>query len=378
MAKIFRYINSSDNIISIRNRDVNEANVAFAEFMQMSEDCFNEKSQSNPLLYKNISPSEMEKVTLDILKQVAPSTPFRPEEIKLVAGHTFPDIITEKYFGVEVKCTKENKWTSTGSSIVESTRDEIVENIYMMFGKLGGNPPEFRCRPYQECLSNIAVTHSPRYVIDVSLPKSDNIFSKMNTKYDLFRRLDEKEKISQVRRYYIDKAKREGRYEMPWWMGETTKVNISFYNDLNVIQKEELKTRSLAIFFCQYDSNPQIRYRAISLWLCNHYSLLCPNIRDLFSAGGVCEITLPDGKKKSLPHIAGELLENILKIKKLLDDPDIDLIQDIKEYWDFDFDNNNLFEVWVKEIEKHFNNNTTLKNVPIKSLIEDIVSRHNA
>ena len=70
--------------------------------MQMSEDCFNEKSQSNPLLYKDISPSEMEKVTLDILKQVAPSTPFRPEEIKLVAGHTFPDIITEKYFGVEV------------------------------------------------------------------------------------------------------------------------------------------------------------------------------------------------------------------------------------------------------------------------------------
>ncbi len=378
MGKVFRFLNSQENIISIRKRDISESNFAFAEFMQMSEDFFNNKSKSNPLLYKNISPSEMEEITLEVIRQVAPATPFRPDEIKLVSGHSFPDIISEKYYGVEVKCTKENKWTSTGSSIVESTRDETVENIYMMFGKLGGEPPEFRCRPYQDCLSNIAVTHSPRYIIDVSLEKSDNIFSKMNTHYDLFRKLNEQEKINKVRKYYLEKAKKEGRFEMPWWMGETTKVNISFFNDLDISQKEQLKLRSLALFFCQYDSNPQIKYRAISLWLCNHYSLLCPNLRDLFSAGGVCEITLPDGNKKRIPHIAGELLEHLIEIKQLLDNPDTDLIQDIKEYWDFEYDSSHLFDVWVEKIEDHFNNNYSLMSIPIRKIIENIIDMQNA
>ena len=32
-----------ENIIAIHNRSIDEANRAFAEFMRMTEDCFNEK-----------------------------------------------------------------------------------------------------------------------------------------------------------------------------------------------------------------------------------------------------------------------------------------------------------------------------------------------
>ena len=81
----------------------------------------------------------------------------------MVSGQRFPDIVAGQHFGVEVKSTKENKWVSTGSSIVESTRVDDVGSIYMLFGKLGGIPAEFRCKPYQNCLYDIAVTHSPLF-----------------------------------------------------------------------------------------------------------------------------------------------------------------------------------------------------------------------
>jgi hypothetical protein len=49
---------------------------------------------------------------------------------------------------------------------LETTRVEDVDRIYMMFGKLN-KPVEVRFRPYECCLYEVAVTHSPRYLIDM-------------------------------------------------------------------------------------------------------------------------------------------------------------------------------------------------------------------
>lgn len=129
----------------------------------------------------------MEAVALNVLHEVSPQTPFRKEEIKLVSGAKFPDIQAEKYYGVEVKTTSTNTWKSIGSSIVESTRIEDVSMIYMLFGKLGGDYAEFRCKPYEECLDNISLTHQPRYQIDMELDKKTGEYlSKDEIDYDDF------------------------------------------------------------------------------------------------------------------------------------------------------------------------------------------------
>lgn len=54
------------------------------------------------------------------------------------SGQAFPDIPCGK-FGVEVKFTKADNWTSIANSIRETRRDERVEIVYLMFGKMGGN-----------------------------------------------------------------------------------------------------------------------------------------------------------------------------------------------------------------------------------------------
>ena len=53
--------------------------------------------------------------------------------------HQFPDI-TLGLYGIEVKFTKGDSWRSVANSVFESTRDASVTNIYVVYGKLGGQP----------------------------------------------------------------------------------------------------------------------------------------------------------------------------------------------------------------------------------------------
>ena len=137
-----------ENIIAIREKSTEKANVAFREFMTLTEQEFNNRAYNDHSLFKHCNGIELEQVAVSVLQDVAPVTPFRPENICLVSGSRFPDIVAEHYYGVEVKTTEKDHWISTGSSIVESSRIRDVEHIYMLFGKLGGEYAEFKCRPY--------------------------------------------------------------------------------------------------------------------------------------------------------------------------------------------------------------------------------------
>ena len=61
-------------------------------------------------------------------------------EIEQTGPQTFPDIIAKKYYGAEVKVTTDDKWMSTGNSVLETTRREDIERIYVFFGKFGAIP----------------------------------------------------------------------------------------------------------------------------------------------------------------------------------------------------------------------------------------------
>lgn len=353
---------TDEKIISINKREINSVNKAFAEFMALSEQEFNIRSRQHPQLYKGLTPSKLEEVTRDLLKDVAPMTPFKPEDISLVSGHRFPDIMASDFCGVEVKSTKDDKWTSVGSSILESTRNLTVENIYMLFGKLGGNPPEFKLKPYQECLSEIAVTHSPRYLIDMELTENETIFYKMGTTYDELR--TSPEVIDIVRCYYRNKAKKENKLEMPWWITadniDTSKpFNITLWNTLSDEVKDDLQTKFMILFpEALNPARSQTKYNQTTLWLCSYNQVIVPNIRDFYSAGG--QITHVNGERISphAPQVFARIVKFSNRIKKALDDPTKELIMLIKDYNPQLLHNGNLYNNWLNiclqyaEIEK--------------------------
>lgn len=373
-------MNTTGNIIEIDKleADRDKALAAFKEFMDLSQQCFNDHSQANPKRYSGRDAKDIEKDTLEILEEVAPCTAFANSKIELKSGHFFPDIVAGTHYGIEVKTTKDDKWTSLGNSVFEGVSDINIRDIYVMFGNLGHRKdgilvPEFRFRPYQECLCNISVTHSPRYQIDMNLRKGEGILAKMNTDYLEFKDMDERSKMRLIKNYFKQKAKAEGKEEMPWWMDGSTEATLSFFVDASEERKEELKCRSYAIFFCMYSNNNLLRYKKIALWLCAHYSLLCHSMRDMYTAGGRHK-TVHNGQEVSYPHIVGELLQRLPKIKALLDNPDDELLEDIADNWEFDYSREDLFGSWMSRIELCFSENDELKSVPIRQLIEQVLN----
>ncbi len=358
-----------EKIVTVNKQERHNTEVAFADFMKKSEACFNERSRLNPAYYKSLSPSDLEEETCRVMKHVAPSTPFNEEEIILVSGHSFPDIMAGRYYGVEVKSTKENKWTSVGSSIVESTRDQYVEDIYMMFGKLGGDVPEFKFRPYQDCLSNIAVTHSPRYLIDMEIKEKNEktIFDKIRMPYSAFQ--SSSDKIEVVRDYYISQAREDGRHEMPWWVGKKTidaidngeVPTIKLFNLLSIQEKADLKAQMTILF-------PQVitgDYDEAALWLCTHRYYLCMNVRDFFSAGG--QYDLLNGEKLAIPYPA--ILRKLMDVMPYVV-RNLNYNKDL-EYLEFNpelYYSHNKLRTWISQVIEIFNHYTYRYTLSKKSI----------
>lgn len=364
---------SEHSIITIRKESIDQANKAFQDFMSLAELEINQRAKEDPLSFRNATPRGVENLSLKVLQDIAPQTPFRANKIVLNKAQFFPDILAEQYYGVEVKCTKEDHWTSTGSSIIESTRADLVESIYMLFGKLGGACPEFRCKPYEHCLVNIAVTHSPRYLINMNIDPSETIFAKMGVNYDEFR--VSSSSIEQVRQYYRRRALEAGKQEMPWWIGSeaegnTTSVVLRLWSDLTDEEKKKLR----AYIFLLFPEVLRSEYKSVALWLCTRFSVLLHNARDAFSASG--QYKKVDGKllSRPIPHIIGELIHSAAIIKEILADIPEEIKSDVALYR-AELLGGNPLEEWLtlvrREVVALINKNKLPKDFPFDKHFEE-------
>lgn len=340
-----------ENIISIRKRDIQMADDAFAEFMRITESALNDKAKDTPKEFSSLSSSMLERVSVQCMKDICVNTPFRAEEIRLVSGQSFPDIIAETFYGVEVKSTQADRWLSTGSSILESTRDKNVESVYLLFGKLGGKP-EVRCRPYEECLYDITVTHSPRYLIDMNLEHDDTIFSKMGVSYKELRTSDNS--IANVRKYYRNKAKSENKKEMPWWfeeIGDSSK-NGMMIRHISSLTPDERKKLIMQLYILFPDDVIKGNYIDPAMWLVSYHKVVCHNMRDFMSAGGKARYLNGNILPQPLPAIVKRFLENANLIKTEI----YSLLPEIDVYNHELLNRKDPFFAWVEQVDELLKN----------------------
>ncbi len=372
-------MNQNENIIQIHQRDIRQADIAFANFMKLAENHLNEKAIKDKDFFKECDGRKLELISEKILKEISPATPFKAEDIKLVSGARFPDIQAGLYYGVEVKSTKSDTWVSTGSSIVESTRIPDITKIYMLFGKFGGTLPEFKCKPYESCLSNIAVTHSPRYLIDMTLSECHNqsIFDKMQIEYEDFRSLNEKEKIRIVREHYkqiaLNNAKIHKKFEMPWWIGddkseESSSIIIRFYSDISPRLQESIKTQMLILFSELFRMGYQQKYKRAALWMCSRYSIIDNCMRDRFTAGGKIQDIGNVHFTTPVPKILHTLYNHKDLIYNTLQSPDQALCADIADFWESFSHQKSYYCQWLDLMQREFANNPELRNIKIRDL----------
>lgn len=102
--------------------------IEFKNLMLKTDRALNEDAKKRPKYYATRGGNPLEDDVKSALEECAIGTPFE-NTIEKISGQKFPDIVAAKFYGVEVKSTKENHWTSTGSSILETTRVADVERI---------------------------------------------------------------------------------------------------------------------------------------------------------------------------------------------------------------------------------------------------------
>lgn len=280
----------------------------FRQLMQKTDELLNSEAVGKQEYYSKRNSTLLEVDVYDALCRSAVHTPFE-DTISLVSGASFPDIVANRFYGVEVKSTNKNHWKSIGSSILESTRDQNVERIYLTFGKLGA-PVSFMSRPYEECLSGISVTHYPRYQIDMELPQGETIFDKMGIPYDKLRKMDNP--VAPVSLYYKSKLKPG---ESLWWAADEAEEVaappiLRLWTSLTVEQKNYYTVQGYALFPEILNCHSLTKYQRYALWLATNCSIINTNIRDQFSAGGKVTITTLSGIYEKVPAVFGRIEKN--------------------------------------------------------------------
>lgn len=300
---------------------------------------------------------DFELITFENAQINAHATPF---EGKLVhtANRDFPDIVAAGLFGIEVKATKKDDWTSIGNSVLESSRISTVERIYMFFGKLGGQP-DVIYRNYEDCLKGISVTHYPRYQIDMKMDESNSIFQKMGVEYDEIRRSSNP--VSAIRTYYKSQM-REG--DALWWIGDDIEdmPNLSpiikNFSTLDRNTRDDIMADIFA-YIPEVVQSGSKKYARVPAYLASQHGVVTANVRDNFTAGGQKGMTYEDQSFR-VPQVVYEICRLAPKIRSRLSDKN--QVQ-MSNYWLKKIENFTTAEdAWLREIDK----NTQHMELPVK------------
>jgi hypothetical protein len=313
------------------------------------------------LLGRNLEP-----YVKDVMTDLAIGTAFE-NSIELIGGQKFPDIVAKKYYGIEVKTTTQNHWKTTGNSVLESTRVEDVKRIFMLFAKLA-SPIEFRCRPYEEVLSEVVVTHSPRYLIDMNLEEGKTIFDKIKMPYDTLRKKENP--IRTIIDYYKSKLKPG---EELWWMdaennSKPSSIVIRIWNNLSLKEKQERKNRAMA-YFPELFGNSSDKFGRLAIWLVTREAVVCPNVRDLFTAGGKSDYLIGKKTYRKVPRIFLNLFDNVPSIVETIINTSA---FELSEYWETrTTEKNKLFD-WIELLAEHSKKIQDAKHLNIKQILTDL------
>ncbi len=302
---------------------------AFRELMRKTDLFLNNDARERENYYATRGGKKLEEDVCIALTECSKGTQFEGT-VKLVSGASFPDIIANHMFGVEVKSTEKNHWQSIGSSILESTRNQDVERIYMTFGKLG-KPIQFLSKPYEDCLSEIVVTHYPRYKIDMQLQEKQQptIFEKMQIDYDELRMMENP--VPVVSRYYKNQLKPG---ESLWWAADdvesSSPMTARLWTALSHEEKEHLTVAGYALFPEILSAGNNKKYNRYALWLATKKGVINTNIRDSFSAGGKVDMPTKSGILIKMPAAFGRIKKYKELIEKIITEADEEVLA---EYW---------------------------------------------
>lgn len=269
--------------------------------------------------------TDFEKIVYEELLKVGVS-----EDAITHSTQKFPDFVIDddnEKIGVEVKKTDADKWDVPGGSVYESLRNNI--ETFVLMGKFGGIP-EARLRKYEECISDLTVTHSPRFHLKLDIASGEDYLTRHNAS-DLLDLPKGKELNRRIRELL--------RTDKDTWYSEET---VGAFSDLTPDEKICFFVDGVVLF-------PEVTakdYSNFAPWMTYKCLIWCSNIRDVFSAGGT-----KDFNNFTASAVMVRILERTdLIVKRIFDMTE----QEVKTHWGIDqkISLNERVERWIDLIHK--------------------------
>ena len=261
-------------------------------------------------------------------------------------SHRFPDIIltlSGKRYGLEVKSSgsKSKGWKINGNSILGSTRAPDILETYVIFGKYARNNLAFKIRKAEDCVENVVVTHSPRYLLNMELPEGQSFFDKSGISYDQISTSDQP--IQLVTAYF----KKLG--QKAWWLAESTPATFSFFNELDGETQDSLRAYAFVHFPEIMGTENKTKFKNFAVWMVTDRSVICPSLRDMFTGGGRMDIVYETGTYSRMPRVLVTLKDCIVKVLLEIDNSSP---QQLKDDWNYPYlipDNlEGKIKIWIK------------------------------
>ena len=295
------------------------------------------------------------------------------EQVELVSGHRFPDIVihtTTEKLGIEVKTSKGKGWSTLGGSIFESTRIKGVDCIYLFFANFSNaEKAEFRFKPIEACISDVVITHKPRYAID--LDTEQTFFDKSSVSYQQLQNATNP--FALIRNYMKNKA---GENAELWWISDDENDNfdvnqlgpqsIRNFSSLTKMEKTQLIDEMYALFPEILSTSTQ-KYEKLALYLVAKKGIVYPSLRDAFSAGGKHRFNDVEIPKYFKVLTEPMRLQHIGRFITMLH-PDL-----IDEYWGTTADQSRI-EIWLEKVSQQIHSNDKLCNSIKPQLIKHITA----
>ncbi len=277
---------------------------------------------------------QFETIVLETLTYVAIGTSFEGK-VEIKGGQKFPDIVVkmpgdDSYIGIEVKTTKKKAgWKTTGNSVLESSRVDNVEVIYLFFGRMT-QKADFKWKRYEDCLYKVAITHSPRYLIDMDLEAGQTIFDRMEIDYNEVRTRENPIKpIIEYHRRHLKPG------QDLWWVvpqddDVETDLVLKAWNSVGKRERDNLLGKGMILFPEIFGPSSRTKYTRYGTWLFSRHGVVDASIRDRFTSGGTVTLSVRGKDFPGTPKVIGNLKK---RLNLIIDNIPTIQIEDYEYYW---------------------------------------------
>ncbi len=322
-------------------------------FLRLLESTAEYINNQEDLSYIN-SGEAFEKYVVETMKNLAKINNDLPsdEDIEPTGKNAFPDIVIESCYGVEVKFSNSGKWESLGNSIFEGTSVGELQEIYLLFGRKVNGKIEVRFKRYEDCLVDVKVTHSPRFIVSME-EDSDSIFENLHIQYDEFKTMDKVRKGKEIKAYFRKNLKKG---QEVWFLDSEdsqTSVTINPFSGLDKATQNRLLIEAY-ILFPEVFSSSTTKYAGVSSYWITRYQVYNSALRDKFSASGKETIDYPGLGQIIVKKIYKNLYTLSKGVQAYIDNADNNFIEKVIEYWGVSpgvLDKFNLMGKWLEIID---------------------------